>query len=147
VEEKHRSRSRTSPTSSASSTPLPRRRTVFTATQVSSRRAEEEDEREPLDLDRTIAYRFGFVKWANTTTPPVSSGFISFPAAAKRYGPARSGFDWIGPREFWFGPFHFYLFSRPFSINLNMFQIWFSNLNSKSFTNPFVANKYALESL
>jgi hypothetical protein len=35
VEETYRSRSRTSPTSSASSTPLPRHRTFFTATQVS----------------------------------------------------------------------------------------------------------------
>jgi hypothetical protein len=62
VEETHRSRFRTSPMSSASSTPLPRRRTFFTATQVSPARAEVDDEREPLDLDRTIAYRFGIVK-------------------------------------------------------------------------------------
>jgi hypothetical protein len=62
VEETYRSRSRTSPTSSASSTPLPRRRTFFTATQVSPSRVEDDDDCAPLDRDPTLAYRFGFVK-------------------------------------------------------------------------------------
>jgi hypothetical protein len=62
VEETHRSRFRTSPMSSASSTSLPRHRTFFTAAQVSPARAEVDDEPEPFDLDLTIAYRFGLVK-------------------------------------------------------------------------------------
>jgi hypothetical protein len=47
--------------SSASFTSLPRRRTFFTATQVSSARAEVDDEPEPFDLDPTLAYRFGIL--------------------------------------------------------------------------------------
>jgi hypothetical protein len=42
-EESRRSRFRTSPSSSASSTSLPRRRTLFTATPVSSAQTEEDD--------------------------------------------------------------------------------------------------------
>jgi hypothetical protein len=61
-EESRRSRSRTSPSSPTSSTHVAVAVVVFTATPVSFPRLHEHDAREPLDLDLTIAYRFGIVK-------------------------------------------------------------------------------------
>jgi hypothetical protein len=124
-----------------------RRHRHLHCTQVSSTIADEHDAPAPLDVHPSVAYRFGKIKWPNERTPPVRFGFIHFLPGAKRYGPARSGFIWNRPSSVRIWSDSFLINSRLFRIISNMFQICFSNLNSKRFRNPFLANEYVLESL
>jgi hypothetical protein len=83
--------------------------------------ADEHEAWEPLDLDRTVAYRFGNLSHL-TRRPHLSVCLKTNPAPCERFsGPARSGFIRIWPSLFRIGPFHFYLNSRPFEL----FHIWF----------------------
>jgi hypothetical protein len=54
--------------------------------------ADENDDWEPLDLDRAVAYRFRKDKWPDGWDPPVRFCFICFP-------PVRIVF-WAGPFRF-----------------------------------------------
>jgi hypothetical protein len=54
--------------------------------------ADEHEAWEPLDLDRSVAYRFGEVKWPDQWDPPVRFRCYFFPA--------RSEAVWAGPFGF-----------------------------------------------
>jgi hypothetical protein len=114
---------------------------------VSSALAVEHDAPAPLDLDPSVAYRFGKVKWPDERTPPIRFSFIHFPPGAKHYRAGPFGFCRESARSFRIWSDSILFISRLFRINSNKFQRCFSNLISKRFTNPFLANEYALESL
>jgi hypothetical protein len=67
---------------------------------VSSTLSVEHDDCEPLDRDRSVAYRFGKVKWPDQWDPPVRFSFIHFPPRAKRYRAGPFGFCRESARSF-----------------------------------------------
>jgi hypothetical protein len=95
---------------------------------VSSAPLRRDDGCEPLDPDRSVAYRFGGVKWTDQWDPPVRSRFYFFPPCETFSGPARSGSVQNRPSLFRIGPLRFYLFSRPFELIQITFRYVFQTL-------------------
>jgi hypothetical protein len=69
---------RTLPMSSASSMSLAIAVIFLAVRRWAPALANEDDALEPLDRDRSVAYRFGAVKWPDQWDPPVRFSFISF---------------------------------------------------------------------